>query len=270
VGLYMDRHDLPGASPADVAAAHARDVEVSDRFGVHFLSYWFDVPGQAVFCLANAPSADDLQKAHAAAHGLVPNEIISVSEDAVLRFLGGIHEPAAPDEITTPFRAVLITDLVGSTSLLNAVGDARWVDLLAEHDVIIRRAVVAWQGREVKHTGDGILASFDVVGDALHGALEIQAGFEARADAAGPEMRVRIGISAGEPVQRNDDLFGATVNLAARLCQAAAGGQILVSETVRDHPTAVGFDFRQADVGELKGFASGTRVFELTSGPVPG
>jgi len=78
--------------------------------------------------------------------------------------------------------------------------------LLTEHDLIIRRALVASHGREVKHTGDGIMAAFDDVARALQCSMAIQDGFDARADAGGtPELRVRIGMAAGEPVHHNDD-----------------------------------------------------------------
>src|SRR6185436_9982358 len=100
-------------------------------------------------------------------------------------------------QAVNPFRTILFTDLRGSTSILESVGQSALMALLTEHDLIIRRALVAAHGREVKHTGDGITASFDEVGGALECSIAIQAGFAARA-ADGPEtdLRVRIGIAA--------------------------------------------------------------------------
>ena len=136
--------------------------------------------------------------------------------------------------------------------------------LLAEHDLIIRRALVASRGREVKHTGDGIMASFDDVANALGCSIAIQDGFGARAsDGAATELRVRIGIAAGEPVDHNDDLFGSTVNLASRICDAADPGHILTSDLVRELGSARGFSFDRGRELELKGFPGPTRVFEL-------
>ena len=176
---------------------------------------------------------------------MIANEIISVSEDAVLRFLGRIQDPVDLAQVSSAFRTILFTDLKGSTALLNEVGEPAWLVLLTEHDLIIRRALVATRGREVKHTGDGIMASFDDVARALECAATIQDGFETRtADGATPELRVRIGLAAGEPVDHNDDLFGSTVNLASRICEAAEAGHILVSELVHDLGMKKGFSFR--------------------------
>ncbi|HEU5225041.1 MAG TPA: adenylate/guanylate cyclase domain-containing protein, partial [Actinomycetota bacterium] len=162
------------------------------------------------------------------------------------------------------FRTILFTDLQGSTALLNEVGQTEFMLLLTEHDLIIRRALVAAHGREVKHTGDGIMASFDEVGPALTCALAIQDGFAERNDgSAEPALHVRVGIAAGEPVDRGDDLFGATVNLASRICDAAQADQVLVSDQVRDHGAPLGFRFVDAGMRQLKGFAEPIQLFEL-------
>jgi class 3 adenylate cyclase len=96
--------------------------------------------------------------------------------------------------------------------------------------------------------------------------MAIQAGFAARAaDAQDRELRVRIGIAAGEPVDHNDDLFGSTVTLASRICGAADAGRILTSDVVRDLGSQRGFTFDSGRDVVLKGFSSSTRVFELAS-----
>ena len=174
----MDRHDLPGATAEDVARAHVLDLGSSAKFGVQFLSYWFDADNDATFCLAKAPTPGDMQAVHRESHGLIANEIITVSEDAVLRFLGRIQDPVDLAQVSSAFRTILFTDLQGSTALLNEVGQPAWLVLLTEHDLIIRRALVAARGREVKHTGDGIMASFDDVANGLECAAAIQDGFD--------------------------------------------------------------------------------------------
>ena len=262
--LFMDRHDTPGATAEDVAQAHAADLAVSAKHGVQFLSYWFDGEDENVFCFAKASSPEALSAVHQESHGMLPNEIISVSEDDVFRFLGGVHDPVGETELKNPFRTVLFTDLEGSTSLLREAGEASFMVLLTEHDLIIRRALVAAHGREVKHTGDGIMASFEDVDRALECSLAIQDGFEARTAAgATPELRVRIGIAAGVPVRHHDDIFGSSVNLASRICDASEAGHILVSDVVHDLGLAKGFAFSEADERDLKGFPGPTRVFEL-------
>lgn len=262
--LYMDRHDLPGATAEQVAEAHALDLVPAAKHGVQLLAYWHDSDRGEVFCFAKAPAADDLKALHQEAHGLVPNEIISVSEDNVLRFLGGINDPAESTDGTSPFRTVLFTDLEGSTSLLQEVGEAAFMVLLTEHDLIIRRALVASRGREVKHTGDGIMASFDDVSHALACSVAIQDGFDARSAAgAAQELRVRIGMAGGQPVHHNDDIFGSTVNLASRICDAAGAGHILASDVIQELGAEQGFSFEKADEQVLKGFSGATQVFEL-------
>ena len=198
--LFMDRHDVPGASAEDVAKAHVSDLERAGKHDVQFLSYWFDADNGGVFCFARAPARENLEAVHRESHGLVPNEIIGVSEDAVLRFLGKVHDPVDHTEVTSPFRATLFTDLEGSTAMADELETSEYMRLLTEHDVIIRRALVAARGREVKHTGDGIMASFDEVANGLECALAIRAGFDARIDEGRkPECRVRVGLAAGEP-----------------------------------------------------------------------
>ena len=178
--LFMDRHDVPGVTAEQVAQAHLADLDMGGKFGVQFLAYWFDADQGEAFCLAKAPTGDSLTAVHKATHGLIPNEIISVSEDNVLRLLGRMSETGSDTPGVNPFRTILFTDLQGSTSILQAVGQSAFMVLLTEHDLIIRRALVAAHGREVKHTGDGIMAAFDDVASALQCSLAIQVGFAAR------------------------------------------------------------------------------------------
>ena len=108
------------------------------------------------------------------------------------------------------------------------------------------------------------MAAFDGVADGLRCALAIEAGFNERNAATGPALlRVRIGIAAGEPVDHNDDLFGSTVNLASRICQAADAEQILVSDRVRELGTSQGFAFSPAGERFLKGFPGQVALYEL-------
>src|SRR4029079_8364746 len=262
--LYMDRHDIRGITAEQVAQAHLMDLAASPRYGVEFLTYWLDGANNAAFCLANAPSPDEMQAVHRETHGLVSNEIIRVAEDDILRFLGRIENPTDAAHVASPFRIVLFTDLEGSTSLLNELGQAAYLLLLTEHDLIIRRALVSAHGREVKHTGDGIMAAFEDIADGLRCALAIEDGFDQRNAATGPPaLRVRIGIAAGEPVDHNDDLLGSTVNLASRICQAADAGQVLVAGLVRELGAKEGFVFSRAGTRGLKGFPGHVARFEL-------
>ena len=262
--LFMDRHDVPGITAEQVAQAHMLDLAVSAKYGVQFLSYWFDADAGAAFCLAKAPSA-------CRAGGGPPRDPRADPERDHPGRRG--QRPALPRKdrgacrrhrSTSPFRTIVFTDLKGSTSLLNEVGQSAYMVLLTEHDLIIRRALVASHGREVKHTGDGIMASFDDVARALACATAIEDGFDERnATSEGPALLVRIGMAAGEPVDRGNDLFGSTVTLASRICDAADGGQVLVSEVVHDLGSTKGYRFAEAAPRILKGFSDLTALFEL-------
>ena len=128
--LFMDRHDVPGVTAEQVAQAHLADLEMGAKFGVQFLAYWFDPDQGEAFCLAKAPTGDSLTAVHKATHGLIPNEIISVSEENVLRLLGRMSETGAETRAVNPFRAILFTDLQGSTSILQTVGQAAFMGIL--------------------------------------------------------------------------------------------------------------------------------------------
>ena len=133
--------------------------------------------------------------------------------------------------------------------------------LLDVHNSVVRNALAELGGREVKHTGDGIMASFVSAAAAVRCAMQIQRELDKHAQ-ADPErpLKVRVGAAAGEPVEQHNDLFGCTVQLAARLCAHAEPEQILVSNAIAELCIGKGLSFE--DVGEvtLKGFDSPVRA----------
>jgi class 3 adenylate cyclase len=265
MGLYMDRHDVEGATPEDLAKAHLQDLAIQEKYGVKYLTYWFDTNAQTVFCLAEAPSAEAAQRVHAESHGLVANRIIDIDPTTLSGFLGAITESQPGDLIAeTALRTILFTDLEGSTSLTQTLGDARAMEVLRGHDAIIREALRATGGWEIKHTGDGIMASFSSVVRAAECAIRIQKALADHTVDELPEgVRVRIGLAAGEPVTENDDLFGAAVQLAARICGMAEPTTILAASTVRELALGKHFDWVEPRDVSLRGFAEAVRVYEL-------
>jgi class 3 adenylate cyclase len=260
----MDRHEFAGVTAVDVASAHLKDLEVQDRFEVQFLNYWFDDERQTAFCLAKGPTHSAVEAVHRESHGLIANQVIEVDQGAVERFMGGIvnHRPGEP-YVETAFRTILFTDMEGSTSLTQRLGDAGAMALVRSHDRIVRESLRRHGGSEVKHTGDGLMAAFPSVVGGIGSAIEIQRRLAEVAETGGPAVRVRIGMSAGEPVTERDDLFGAAVQLAARLCQRAKPGTILVSSGVRDLALGKGFVFRKGGSLRLKGFDEPLSVYEV-------
>ena len=256
--LYMDRHDAPGSTAEDTANNHAADLEIAGQFGVDFFSYWHDSTRGVVICFARAPGEEAMTQAHQASHGDVPGEIIEVSESEVVRFLGKVHDPVDASEVTSAFRTICFTDLVGSTELLDRLGQSEYMVLLTEHDLIIRRALINSEGREVKHTGDGFMVVFQDVDKALGWSLDVRESFEKHSD-----LDVRLGMAAGEPVDRDDDIFGAAVTMANRICSAAGPEQIFVSAVVRDLGVDEGFSFDGGRSEVLKGFSEPATIYEL-------
>jgi class 3 adenylate cyclase/pimeloyl-ACP methyl ester carboxylesterase len=177
---------------------------------------------------------------------------------AVEDFLG-VPSPSAALE-TASLRTILFTDLTSSTSLTQRLGDAQAQELVRAHDAIVREALRAHGGTEIKHTGDGIMASFGSASGALECAVAIQRGVQTRSDA---NLAVHVGLNAGEPVAEADDLFGTAVQLARRICDQASGGEILASDVVRQLAAGKGFLF--ADRGEvaLRGFEDPVRLYEV-------
>jgi predicted ATPase/class 3 adenylate cyclase len=127
----------------------------------------------------------------------------------------------------------LFTDLVGSTESLVALGEDRYDSVRDEHEVLVAGTIAAYHGEVVKSTGDGYMGAFPRAGDAVAAAAEIQRLVSTRNEGSEVLLGVRIGISAGDVIERAGDYHGVSAVEAARLCAAAAGGQILVSETVR-------------------------------------
>jgi class 3 adenylate cyclase len=254
----MDRHDAPGSTAEDTANNHVADLELAGQFGVDFFSYWHDSTRGVVICFARAPGEEAMTQVHQASHGDVPGEIIEVSESDVVRFLGKIHDPVDASEVNSAFRTICFTDLVGSTELLDGLGQSEYMVLLTEHDLIIRRALIRSQGREVKHTGDGFMVVFEDVDKALGWSLDVRESFEQRSD-----LDVRLGMAAGEPVDRDDDIFGAAVTMANRICSSAGPEQIFVSDVVRDLGVEQGFRFDGGRTEVLKGFAESATIYEL-------
>lgn len=260
--LYLDRHDIPGVTAEDLAIAHARDVQIEKQYGVRFITYWFDPARGTAFCLAEGPDPGSVEAVHRNSHGLVGSRIIPVDDRSVGSFMGAILEPAPGEPfVHTAFRAILFTDIKGSTALTMRVGDARAIGLLREHDAIVRTALGTHGGHEVKHTGDGIMASFTSAAQAVECALDIQQGVADRNLGAMDVLWLRVGISCGEPVTEAEDLFGAAVELAARLCATGGAGAILVSAAVREVCLGKGFHFEDRGAAQLKGFDEPVRLY---------
>jgi class 3 adenylate cyclase len=158
----------------------------------------------------------------------------------------------------------MCTDLKESTDMTVRLGDAKAMHLLHIHNALTRNAIRDHNGREVRHTGDGIISSFTSATKAVECAVSIQKAFnvynESNPDDA---MYVRIGLSAGEPVEEDNSLFGTTVILAVRICAHAHPNQIMAAQLVKEECQGTGLPFFDLGEAALKGFAEPIRMFEV-------
>jgi class 3 adenylate cyclase len=269
--LYMDIHNLPdGATVEDVAKAHFQDIETQRKYGVEYSKYWLNEKTGKVFCLCHAPNAEAAECVHREAHGLMAEKIIEIQPEVAEGFLGrgetneagAVMLPGGGADARDPgIRTILFTDVVNSTILTQSLGDEAALAVLGIHDMIVRDALAALGGREIKHTGDGIMASFISAAGAVRCAIQIQRELDKHAKAKPDRaLKVRVGAAAGEPVEQHDDLFGSTVQLASRLCTQAQPEQILVSNVIAELCLGKGLLFE--DLGELtlKGFGYPVRA----------
>jgi class 3 adenylate cyclase len=260
----MDIHEVPGGvSAEDVAKAHAEDIKIENKYGVHYHKYWVNEKAGKIFCLCHAPNSEAAIQVHREAHGMVADKVIEIQPELAEGFLGGVEVneagaalvPGATNERDPGIRTILFTDIVESTTLTQTLGDEAAMGLLDVHNSVVRDALANLGGREVKHTGDGIMASFVSAAAAVKCATRIQRELAKHAESQRDRaVKVRIGAAAGEPVEQHHDLFGCTVQLAARLCSHASPEQILVSNAIAELCLGKGFSFE--DVGDvaLKGF----------------
>jgi class 3 adenylate cyclase len=262
--IFMDRHDMVEQSAEETARLHIKDLEIQEQYGVKFLTYWYDAERRTTFCLVDAPDKETADKVHAEAHGYVANEMIEVELSAVEAFLGRVQDPPSARTTAiddTAFRAIMFTDMVGSTQMTAQLGDTMAVELLRAHDAIIRRCLEQYGGHEVKHLGDGIMASFDDVQASVACAIKIQEGFATYNENSETPIRIRIGLHAGEPVEDSDDLFGAAVQMAARICDIAQANTILASREVMDACAGVDMRFEATGSETLKGFSEPVQLY---------
>jgi class 3 adenylate cyclase len=169
-----------------------------------------------------------------------------------------------PTEKKASVMTVMFTDMVGSTDLTQAKGDEAAQEIVRKHNTIVRTALAQYQGKEVKHTGDGIMASFASAANAVEATVFIQRQVAAHnARLPNLSLHLRIGLNAGEPIQEEDDLFGATVQLAARVCAATASDQTLCTLGVKELSLGKGLTFKDAGTHTLKGFKERFPLWEV-------
>ncbi len=174
--------------------------------------------------------------------------------DEIEEFVTGTRGERTPERVLA---TVLFTDIVDSTAHAARVGDRDWRQLLERHDELVRRELNRFRGREIKHTGDGFLASFD--GPAR--AVECAGAITQTVRRIG--LEVRAGVHTGECELRGQDLAGMAVHIGARVGATAQSGEVLVSNTVKDLVMGSGLQFTDRGARELKGVPGEWRLYAL-------
>jgi class 3 adenylate cyclase len=174
--------------------------------------------------------------------------------DAIRSFVGG---DLLPMTTGTQLRAVVFTDIVGSTEHLASIGDKAWRDLIVRHDERSRAAIERNGGRWIKSTGDGVLATFEGPAQAINATRDIGMSLEDLG------VEIRAGVHVGEIETAGEDVTGVTVNVAARIGALAGPSEIWVSSVVRDLTPGSGLAFEDAGEHTLKGVPDPWRLLRV-------
>ena len=180
--------------------------------------------------------------------------------EEIEEFLTGARHAPPPDRILT---TVMFTDIVGSTERAAAAGDARWRELVARHDDLVRTELERHRGREVKTLGDGFLATFDGPARGIRCARAIADNVRAL------DINVRAGLHTGECELVGDDIGGMAVNIGARISALAGADEVLVSSTVKDLVVGSGISFADRGTQELKGVPGEWSLFAVDKVEMP-
>jgi class 3 adenylate cyclase len=163
--------------------------------------------------------------------------------------------PRSGSEGERVLTTVLITDIVGATERLVALGDRHWREVLVQHRVLIRRELAHYGGHEVETPGDGFFATFDTPASAVRCACAIREALKEL------ELEVRIGVHTGEVEHEEESLIGITVHIGFRVTSLAGPGEVLVSSTVRDLMAGSGITFTDRGTHILRGIPGEWRLF---------
>src|SRR5690349_3042217 len=231
--IYLDLHIASGVTARELAEAHMLDVKIQDHFLCKAMTYWFDADKGRVFCLIEAPDKASVSEMHAKSHGLIPHEIIEVNKDVVNAFLGRIQDPT--DAIVDlqsnlkvfadpAFRIILITKIADSRLLANTLGKERTQELLLQYTTIVRDQCRIKGGSEVYRREEGFVTSITSAMPARNCAMEIRKKLQQAASQA----ELRISLNAGVPVDKDEQIFGATIRFGQFLCNIGSTGQVMI------------------------------------------
>lgn len=233
--IYMDRHNIPEEVSAEhVARMHQEDLKIEHLYGCKGMTYWCDEQRKMAFCLIQAPNKKALEEMHMHAHGDFPHEIIEVDAAVVESFLGRIEDPK--NTRNTPLNIIddsafrtLMTIKVEKGTLKNGDKDELNNEVTRLYQSL-GNVIAKHNGRPVKQKDDSILASFDSVTNAMLCTRESQSLVNS---VNALNVRIKIGLSAGVPVDEKPSLFEDTIKMSKFLSEITQG-EITVTSEVKD------------------------------------
>jgi class 3 adenylate cyclase/ketosteroid isomerase-like protein len=199
-----------------------------------------------------------LPKRHIDAYGRELNLTLEELERTIQQERPDLSGLAVDGTVTLVF-----TDIVDSTVLTSRLGDHAWRDVLRRHDTLIREVTEIHGGTVVETQGDGSMLAFSSARRAVACAQTIQREISTTFADGSPPIRIRIGIHTGDAIQEADRFFGTTVHYAARVAGQALGGEVLVSNLVRELVGNSGIEFTESREVELKGLGGAHRLFAV-------
>ncbi len=235
--IFMDRHEVKGVTAEKVAEVHQKDLQVQAKYECKGMTYWFDENSGLAFCLIEAPRMQAVIDMHNDAHGLVPNRVIQVDEDAVYSFLGRISDPfkgkrAKNHKVINESgnRTILHLEAKYPNGYFKNLKRDRYSSTVLKLNKLSARIIKDSGGSKVSEDASGIMASFINYRDALDCAQNIQFSIKERK----MPVKVSIGISSGSPVSGSGEIFEGTIKTAKILSYTAMPGRIFVSSALRN------------------------------------
>ena len=275
--LFLDIHNFDTDLPPlkDIYEVHKIDLMEAMRYEAEIPKYYINYQSKKAFCVIDANSREEAIKVHN--QTMLADNIIQVEPVMLDMFLGGggvnqydaatMKSDQGEEQLDTGYRIILFTDLVGSTEMTHALGDEDAMQLLRKHNAIIRKQLMSYDGREVKHTGDGIMASFYNADKALDFAVRVQEEFFNfnKSNDSYDELEIKIGFHCGHPVEEDNDLFGAPVQIASRVCDHAKPNQVLLTEETKSHCKGENHKMNHLEDANLKGVDKLIALYEVSS-----
>ncbi|AVR45311.1 hypothetical protein C7S20_08545 [Christiangramia fulva] len=235
--VFMDLHIGQGLTAEDIAMAHQMDLKIQGDFDCKCLTYWFDKERGNAYCLVDAPSKEAVYELHRNSHKQLPDEIIEVDRRVIKAFLGRIHDPEVVDYMIDQkikvfndpaFRVLLMLRIRDRQRLVHELGEKKAGEYLNAFEKVSQHQILKNNGMAAE-SGKGVtVATFTSAIQAVICAIDIQNFLHNDLE----KIDLKIGIHAGQPVEKNPGLFENTLRFIRFICCFENSSNIIVSHTV--------------------------------------